>query len=98
MDARKESFELNMDAFYRLERTKRPGTSIAIYAELLASMTIQNSSTIDCEVRFLSKTLIMGTHTATETLSEFRRKGAVRFIPTKGSGRRRFIGLIHEGR
>jgi hypothetical protein len=72
MNAQKESFEFDLNTFYRLQRTKRPSTSIAVYADLLASMTIQNSPTIDCEVRFLSKTLKMGTHTVTETLNEFR--------------------------
>ena len=97
MDARKESFELNMDTFYRLERTKRPGTSIAIYAELLASMAIQNSTTIDCGVRFLSESLKMGTHTVTETLNEFRRMGLVKFIPRKGGRNKRFIEMINVG-
>jgi hypothetical protein len=86
MDAQKELFEFELNTFYRLKRTKRPGASIAIYAELLASMAIQNSSTINCEVRFLSKTLKMGTHTVTETLNEFRRMGLVKFIPIKGRG------------
>jgi len=73
MNAQKESFEFDLNTFYRRERTKRPSTSIAVYAELLASMAIQESSRIDCEVRFLSRTLKMGTHTVTETLTEFRR-------------------------
>jgi len=47
-------------------------------------MAIQNSSTIDCEVRFLCQTLKMATHTVTETLEEFRRMGLVKFIPSKG--------------
>ena len=98
MNAQKESFEFDLNTFYRLERTKRPGTSIAVYAELLASMTIQNSTTINCEVRFLSKTLKMGTHTVTETLNEFRRMGLVKFIPSKGRGNKRFIELIHAGK
>ena len=72
--------------------------SIAVYAELLASMAIQNSPTVDCEVRFLSKTLKMGTDTVTETLNEFRRMGLVRFIPVKGRGHKGFIELIHEGK
>jgi hypothetical protein len=55
MNAQKEAFEFDLNALYRLERTKRPGVSIAVYAELLASMTIQGSRTIDCEVRFLSE-------------------------------------------
>jgi hypothetical protein len=96
MNAQKESFEFDLNTLYRLERTRRPSTSIAVYAELLASMTIQNSTTIDCGVRFLSKTLKMGTHTVTETLNEFRRMGLVRFIPTKGRGRKRLIELVHE--
>jgi len=98
MNAQKESFEFELDTFYRLERTKRPSTSIALYAELLASMAIQNSTTINCEVRFLSKTLKMGTHTVTETLNEFRRMGLVKFIPSKGRGNKRFIELIHAGK
>jgi DNA-binding MarR family transcriptional regulator len=98
MNAQKESFEFDLNTFYRLERTKRPSTSIALYAELLASMAIQNSTTINCEVRFLSKTLKMGTHTVTETLNEFRRMGLVKFIPSKGRGNKRFIELIHAGK
>jgi hypothetical protein len=98
MNAQKESFEFDLNTFYRLERTKRPSTSIAVYAELLASMAIQNSSTISCEVRFLTKTLKMGTHTLTETLNEFKRMGLVRFIPTKGRGHKRFIELVDGGR
>jgi len=72
--------------------------SIAVYAELLAAMAIQKSPTVDCEVRFLSKTLKMGTDTVTETLNEFRRMGLVRFIPVKGRGHKRFIELVHEGK
>jgi len=72
--------------------------SIAVYAELLAPMVIQNSPTVDCEVRFLSKTLKMGTHTVTETVNEFRRMGLVRFILVKGRGHKRFIELVHEGK
>jgi len=98
MNAQKESFEFELNTFYRLERAKRPSTSIAVYAELLASMAIQNSATIDCEVRFLSKTLQMGTHTVTETLNEFRRMGLVRFIPIKGRGHKRSIELINAGK
>ena len=97
MNDQKESFAFELNTFYRLERTKRPSTSIAVYGELLASMTIQNSSTIDCEVRFLSQTLKMGTHTVTETLNEFRRMGLVKFIPTKGRGHKRSIELINVG-
>ena len=97
MNAQKESFAFELNTFYRLERTKRPSTSIAVYGELLASMTIQNSSTIDCEVRFLSQTLKMGTHTVTETLNEFRRIRLVKFIPSKSGGKKRFIELIKEG-
>ena len=98
MNAQKESFEFNLNAFYRLERTKRPSTSIAVYAELLASATIQNSTTVDCEVRFLSKTLKIGAHTVTETFNEFRRMGLVRFIPVKGRGHQRFIEMITAGK
>ena len=96
MNAQKESFEFELNTFYRLERAKRPSTSIAVYAELLASMAIQNSTTIDCGVRFLSETLKMGTHTVTETLDEFRRMGLVKFIPINGRGRKRLIELVHE--
>jgi hypothetical protein len=98
MNAQKESFAFDLNTFYRLEKTRRPSTSIAVYAELLASMAIQNSTTIDCGVRFLSKTLKMGTHTVTETLDEFRRMGLVRFIPTKGRGHKRFIEVISAGK
>jgi len=97
MNAQRESFEFDLNTLYRLERTKRPSTSIAVYAELLASMAIQNSSTIDCEVRFLSNTLKMGTHTVAETLNEFRRMGLAKFIPIKETGHKRFIELIHGG-
>ena len=96
MNAEKELFEFELNTFYRLERTKRPSTSIAVYAELLASMAIQNSSRIDCEVRFLSQTLKMGTHTVTETLNELRKMGLVKFIPIKGRSNKRFIELINE--
>jgi hypothetical protein len=65
MDAQKELFAFELDAFYRLERTKRPSTFIAVYAELLASMTIQNSSTINCEVRFRNTNLKLATRTVT---------------------------------
>jgi hypothetical protein len=51
----------------------------------------------DCEVRFLSKTLKMGTHTVTETLNEFRRMGLVKFISSKGRGKKRFIEQINVG-
>lgn len=98
MKAQKESIEFDLNTFYRLERTKRPSTSIAGYAELLASMAIQNSATIDCEVRFLSSTLKMGTHTVTEALNEFRRMGLVKFIPIKGRGHKRTIELINAGK
>jgi hypothetical protein len=97
MNAQKESFAFDLNTLYRLERTRRPSTSIAVYAELLASLTIQNSSTIDCGVRFLSESLKMGTHTVTETLNEFRKLGLLRFIPGKGRGNKRFIELVHEG-
>ncbi len=96
MSAQKESFDFGLSTFYRLERTNRPSTSIAVYAELLASMAMQNSPTINCEVRFLSKTLKIGTHTVTETLNEFRRMGLVRFIPIKGKGHKRSIELINK--
>ena len=96
MNAQKESFEFDLNTFYRLERTKRPSTSIAVYAELLASMAIQNSPTIDCEVRFLSRTLRMGTHAVSETLNEFRRMRLVKFIPIKGRGHKRSIEMISE--
>jgi hypothetical protein len=97
MNGQKESFEFDLNTFYRLERTKRPSTSIAVYAELLASVAIQNSSTIDCEVRFLIKTLKMGTHTVTETPDEFRRMGLVKYIPSKKGGKKRSIELIFAG-
>jgi Mn-dependent DtxR family transcriptional regulator len=96
MNDQKESFAFDLNTFYRLERTKRPSTSIAVYAELLAAMTIQNSPTISCEVRFLSKTLKMGTHTVTETLNEFMRMGLLKFIPSKGGGKKRSIKLINK--
>ena len=98
MNAQRESFEFDLNTFYRLERTKRPSTSIAVYAELLASMAIHTSSTIDFEVRFLCQTLKMGTHTVTETLNEFRKMGFVRFIPGKGGRNKRFIEMIKEGK
>ena len=98
MNTQKESFQFDLNTFYRLERTKRPSTSIAVYAELLASMAIQNSSRIDCEVRFLSQTLKMGTHTVTEMLNEFRKMGLVKFIPSKKGGNKRFIELISQGK
>ena len=97
MNVQKESFQFDLNTFYRLERTKRPSTSIAVYAELLASMAIHNSSTIDCGVRFLSESLKMGTHTVTETLNEFRRMGLVKFIPRKGGRNKRFIEMINVG-
>jgi uncharacterized protein with PIN domain len=96
MNAQKQCFEFELDVFYRLEKTKRPSISIAVYAEMLAVMTIQNSSTIDCEVRFFCSTLKMGTHTVTETLDELRRMGLIRFIPVKGKAHKRFIELISE--
>jgi DNA-binding MarR family transcriptional regulator len=98
MNAQKESFAFDLNTFYRLERTKRPSTSIAVYAELLASAAIQNNSTIDCGVRFLSESLKMGTHTVTETLTEFRKMRLVRFIPIKGKRNRRVIELVSAGR
>jgi hypothetical protein len=98
MNVQKESFAFDLNTFYRLDKTRRPSTSIAVYAELLASMAIQNSTTIDCGVRFLSKTLKMGTHTVTETLNEFRKMGLVRFVPGKGGRNKRFIEMIHVGK
>jgi hypothetical protein len=97
MNAQNESFEFDLNTFYRLEKTKRPSASIAVYAELLASMAIQNSTRIDCEVRFLCESLKMGTHTVTETLNEMRRMGLVRFVPIKGRSHKRSIELIEEG-
>jgi hypothetical protein len=94
MNAQKESFEFNLNTLYRLEKTKRSSTSIAVYAELLACMTIQNSAKIDCGVRFLSESLKMGTHTVTETLNELWRMRLVKFIPIKGKRNRRSIELI----
>lgn len=98
MNAQKESFEFDLNTLYRLERTKRPSASIAVYAELLAAMVIQGSTRINCEVRFLSETLKMGTHTVTETLNEFRKMGLVRFIPIKALGHKRLIELVKEGK
>jgi len=98
MNTQKESFEFDLNTLFRLERTKRPSTSIAVYAELLAAVAIKNSPTIDCQVRFLCQTLKMGTHTVTETLNEFRRMGLVRFIPVKGRGHQRFIEMITAGK
>ena len=96
MNAQKESFVFDLNTLYRLEKAKRPSTSIAVYAELLASMATQNSSTIDCDVRFLSQTLKIGAHTVTEMLNEFRKMGLVKFIPIKGRSNKRFIELINE--
>jgi hypothetical protein len=98
MNAEKESFEFDLNTFYRLERTKRPSTSIAVYAELLATMAIQKTVRIECEVRFLCESLKMGTHTVTETLNELRRMGLVRLIPIKGRGNKRFIEMINKGK
>ena len=98
MNSQKESFSFELDTFYRLERTKRPSASIAVYAELLATMSIQNSPRIECGVRFLNEHLKMGSHTVTETLNEFRRMGLVRFIPGKGGRNKRFIELVSEGK
>ena len=95
MNGKKESFEFDLGTFCRLEKTKWPSASIAVYAELLASMTIQNSPTIECEVRFLSLTLKMGTRTVIETLTEFKRMGLIKFIPAKGGRNKRFIELIN---
>jgi Mn-dependent DtxR family transcriptional regulator len=97
MPPQKESFEFDLDTFYRLETTKRPSASIAVYAEMLATMVIQNSTRIECEVRFLCESLKMGTHTVTETLNEFRKMGLVRFIPIKERGHKRFSEMINEG-
>jgi DNA-binding MarR family transcriptional regulator len=96
MNAQKESFEFDLDTLFRLEKTKWPSAAIAVYAELLAFMAIYNSLLIDCEVRFLAKTLKIGTHTVIETLSEFRRMGLVKFIPSKKGGNKRFIELIDK--
>lgn len=96
MSAHRDSFEFGLDIFYRLERTKRPSTSIAVYAELLAAMVAQNNTTISCEVRFLSTNLKMGTHTVTETLNEFRRMGLIKFIPSKRGGNTRLIEMVSE--
>jgi DNA-binding MarR family transcriptional regulator len=98
MNVQKESFEFDLNTFYRLERTRRPSTSMAVYAELLAAVAIHNSSTIECEVRFLTKTLKMGSHTVVETLNDLRRMGLIRFVPSKSGGKKRFIELINEGR
>ena len=38
MNAQKESFVFDLNTLYRLEKAKRPSTSIAVYAELLAFM------------------------------------------------------------
>ena len=98
MNAQKEVFEFGLGTLCRLEKTKRPGASIAVYVELLASRAIQGSSEIDCEVRFLSETLKMGTHTVTETLNEFRRMDLVKFISVKAQGHKRLIELVKEGK
>ena len=99
MNPQKESFEFDLNTFYRLERTKRPSASIAVYAELLAYMAIQNSQKVDCEVRFLSEGPKMGTHIVTETLNEFGKMGLIRFIISiKGKSNRRLIKLINVGR
>lgn len=97
MNAHRETFEFDLNTLYRFEKTKRSSASIAVYAELLAVKSIQNTSTIDCEVRFLSETLKMGFHTVLETLQELRRMGLIKFIHTKGRGHSRLIELIHEG-
>jgi hypothetical protein len=97
MNAKKESFEFDLEILFRLEQTKWPSASIAIYAELLAATAIQKGPTISCEVKFLTQTLRMGTRTVTETLNEFRRMGLVRFIPTKGGPNKRFIEVINVG-
>jgi hypothetical protein len=97
INAKREAIEFELNTLYRLEKTKRPGASIAVYAELLATMRIQGSPTINCEVRFLSQTLKMGTRTVIETLNEFRRMGLIKFIPTKGGGKKRLIEMIYEG-
>jgi len=72
--------------------------SIAVYAELLASMEVQNNTTIDCGVRFLSDNLKLAAQSISETLNEFRRMGLIRFIPTKGRGKKRLVQLIKEGK
>ena len=98
MNAQKEAFEFDLNTFFRLERTKRPSVSLAIYAELLASMMVQDSRTIDCEMRFLSKTLKVGNRTLAETLDEFRSMGLIKYIPVKGMGKKRLIKLLKEGK
>jgi hypothetical protein len=95
MNAKKESFDFNLEILFRLEKTKWPSASVAIYAELLAATAIQGNRTIDCGVRFLSETLRMGTRTVIETLNEFKRMGLIKFIPTKGGRNKRFIELIN---
>jgi hypothetical protein len=97
MNAQREAFEFGLNILYRLEKSKRPSASIAVYAELLASMAIQGSSRIECQVRFLSETLKLGTHVMLETLQDLRRMGLLKFIPIKGRGQKRLIELIHEG-
>lgn len=96
MRAGQDFFEFGLDTFHRLERTKRPSVSIAVYAELLAAMVAQNNTTISCEVRFLSTNLKMRTHTVTETLNEFRRMGLIGFIPSKRGGNSRLIEMMNE--
>jgi hypothetical protein len=98
MNTKQESFEVDLETLFRLEKTKWPSASIAIYAELLASMTIDNSSTIPCKVKFLSQPLKMGTHTVIETLNEFRGMGLSKFIPSKKGGKKRLIAMVKEGK
>ncbi len=50
MNAQKEAFSFELSTFFRLERTRRPSVSIAVYADLLASMVVRNSTTVDCGV------------------------------------------------
>ena len=98
MNTKKESFEFDLNTFFRLERAKRPSTSIAVYAELLAATLLQGSTAINCEVRFLSINLKVATRTVTETLNEFRRMRLVKFVPNKQRGKKRLIELINEER
>jgi hypothetical protein len=93
MNAKRKSLESDLDILFRLEKTNWPSASVAIYAELLASMIIQNRSRIGCEVEFLRQTLRMGTHPVIETLNELKRTGLAKFIPTKCERNKRFIEM-----
>ena len=97
MDAQKEVFGFELSTFFRLERTRNPSVSIAVYGDLLVSMVVQNSTTVDCGVRFLSNNSGLAAQSVTETLNEFRRMGLIGFIPTKRRGKKRLIQLIKEG-